>query len=389
MLKESLKVAVYSGVVPSTTFIERLIIGLSKKSFKVFVFGYYKRKIKYDSSISIIAYKDNKIQKTYHFIKYSLLLFFFKNKDKTKLDAILRSNRKNILLAKVKCYPVLWHQPDIFHVQWAKGLSDWVWVQDFGIKLVLSLRGAHINYSPIADSKLAKMYQDNFPKVDGFHAVSKAIALEAEKYLAVKEKIKVVYSGLDMSLFHNTTKKNASEVFEIISVGRKHWKKGYVYAIDACKILKDHNINFKYTIVGANTDIELAYQIYDLDLSEYVELLDQLSFNEVQNRIKYSDLILLPSVEEGVANVVLEAMALNTLVLTTNCGGMTEVVTDGENGFIIPIRDSKKMAHKIIDISNMTHLEYEKFTQKAYKTILSQHNEEVMVEGMLELYNSI
>ena len=69
-MKNKLKIAVYSGVVPSTTFIERLIIGLSKKSCQVFIFGYYKKKPKYDSAISVIAYKDSKIQKAYHFIKY-------------------------------------------------------------------------------------------------------------------------------------------------------------------------------------------------------------------------------------------------------------------------------------------------------------------------------
>lgn len=388
-MKNKLKIAVYSGVVPSTTFIERLIIGLSKKSCQVLVFGYYNRKPKYESSISIIAYKNNKVQKAYHFIKYSFLLFLFRNKDKSKLDVLLKSKRKNILLAKVKCYPVLWHKPDIFHVQWAKGIEDWIWIQDFGIKLVLSFRGAHINYSPIADSKLALIYQLNFPKVDGFHAVSKTIAKEAEKYLAKPEKIKVVYSGLDMSLFQNSMPKNTNEVFEIISVGRKHWKKGYVYAIDACRILKDHNINFKYTIVGAKTDIELAYQIHDLDLTENVLLLDQIPFDEVQNRINQSDLILLPSVEEGIANVVLEAMALETLVLTTNCGGMDEVVRDGENGFIIPIRDSKKMAHKILEIKNRSNEQKSSIMQKAIETIKSQHSEEQMIESMIKLYTNI
>ena len=76
----------------------------------------------------------------------------------------------------------------------------WLAILALGIKLVLSLRGAHINYSPIADLKLADMYRKNFPKVDAFHAVSKAIALEAQKYGAQKSNISVVYSGLDLDV---------------------------------------------------------------------------------------------------------------------------------------------------------------------------------------------
>ena len=42
-------------------------------------------------------------------------------------------------------------------------------------KFILSLRGAHINYSPLADSSLAQTYSRLFPKIHAFHAVSKAI----------------------------------------------------------------------------------------------------------------------------------------------------------------------------------------------------------------------
>ena len=125
-----------------------------------------------------------------------MLLFLFNRKDKKTLDIFINQNTKNKTLSKIKYYPVLWYKPDVFHIQWAKSISDWHWVQQFGIKLIVSLRGVHINYSPIFDPKLAEIYRKYFPQVDGFHAVSKAISLEAQKYGAVAEKIKVVYSGL-------------------------------------------------------------------------------------------------------------------------------------------------------------------------------------------------
>ena len=387
-MDKKLKIAVYSGEIPSTTFIERLIIGLANEGHHVHLFGYIKKKTIYNASVSIFAYKNTKLQKLYCFIKYSFLLQFFKSKKKKTLDKFIKEHSKNILLSKVKYYPVLWHHPDVFHLQWAKGLSDWMWVQEFGIKLVLSLRGAHINYSPIADSKLAKMYQNYFPQVDGFHAVSKAIAIEAEKYFATKEKIKVVYSGLDLSLFKEPIEKR-NTIFEIVSIGRPHWIKGYTYALDACRKLKDNDFQFKYTIVGGANDLELVYQIQDLELQSEVVLLEKLPFSDVKELIQSSDVLLLPSVKEGVANVVLEAMALGTLVLTTDCGGMEEVIIDDVNGFLTPIRDSGKMANKIIEISNISENKKTSIIQAAKEIIENQHTEQQMIDGMLELYQSI
>ena len=384
-MKTNYKIAIYSGSIPSTTFIERLIFGLSNKKFQVYLFGSRKHYITYNSSIKVVAYRNTKFYKSLHLLKYSLLLVLFNRKEKQKLDTILKSQSQNALLDKVKCYPVLWHKPDVFHIQWAKNIEYWSWVQKFNIKLILSLRGAHINYSPIADPILADMYRKYFPSVDGFHAVSKAIGLEAEKYGALPEKIKVVYSGLDLNTF-----KDLPDVkhlnFNIISVGRSHWKKGYNYALDACSILKENKIPFTYTIVGAGGYLELIYQIKDLGLQEDVILLNSLSSDEVKKAMKSASVLLLPSVEEGIANVVLEAMASGTLVLTTNCGGMEEVVENEVNGFLCPIRDSSSIAEQIMKIIELPEEKKKLILNRAKETISKQHTEKQMVNGMLKIY---
>lgn len=388
-MSNKLKIAIYSGVIPTSTFIERLIHGLaSSNACEIYLFGAIQKDINYNLNVKVAGYKNVKWHKTFQLIKFSVLLFLFRRKDKKKLDAILKFQKRNSLLDKVKFYPVLWHEPDIFHLQWAKGLKDWIWVKEFGIKLVLSLRGSQINHSPIADNGLAELYKDNFPKVDAFHAVSKEIGLEAEKYAAQREKIKVVYSGLDLDCVKNEVEKQDS-LFKMLSIGRPHWVKGYTYALDACKILKDKGIKFKYTIIGAAGNIELAYQIKDLNLQDEVVLLNRKPFNDVKAMIQESSLLVLPSLKEGLANVVLEAMSLNTLVLTTDCGGMTEVIEDNHNGFVVPIRNSEKMAMKMMEISKMPNSDIIAITQNAVKTVKTQHNEQQLITGMLNLYQNL
>lgn len=384
-MNKPIKIAVYSGEIPSTTFIERLILGLSKKGCQIYLFGYLKSKKKYSKNIYVHGYTDNRIFKFYLLLKYSMLLFLFRRKDKQRLDIIIQSNYKNSWITKIKYYPVLWYKPEVFHLQWAKSIADWIWVQEFGIKFVVSLRGTHVSISPITNSCIANRYQNYFPFVDGFHAVSKAIAQKAEKFGANPKTIKVVYSGLP-NLLDTTTKNEEHKKFTILSVGRNYWVKGYSFAINSCKILKEKGISFTYHIIGAKGSEELEFLIQTNHLQNEVFLTDKKPFSEVQQIMKNADLLLLPSIEEGIANVVLEAMQLGTLVLSTNCGGMEEVIENVKNGFIVPIRDSKKMANSIIEISNLNQEKRSTIIENAKETIKRQHTEEKMIEDMHALY---
>lgn len=390
-MKSPLKIAVYSGEIPSTTFIERLVVGLSTSGCEVLLFGRLKCRIHYKGHVKILGYYSSNLYKGLYLLYYSLLLGLFRRRDKQRLDTVLQAEGRAGLYDKVKCYPVLWHQPDVFHVQWAKGLDEWMWVQAFGIKLVVSLRGAHINYSPLADAELATMYRETFSRVDGFHAVSYVIGKEAQRYGALANRIHLVYSGLSLEGIPAKLKprKAGQPVFNIVSVGRPHWKKGYTYALDACKRLKEAGVTFNYTIVGGAEAIEYQYQVHDLGLQAEVQLLGALPFETVQRQMQRADVLLLPSVEEGIANVVLEAMAVGTLVLSTDCGGMSEVIRDGENGFLVPIRDVGAIYNGLQTIFNLSDKTVLSIQQAALETVRAQHAETEMVMGMCSLYEDI
>jgi colanic acid/amylovoran biosynthesis glycosyltransferase len=383
-------IAIYSGEIPSTTFIERLIKGLSNEEYKILLFGIKKHKTRYSQWVSVIGYKSNRLSKAFHFFKYSFLLLIFKNKEKRILDCLLKSQYRNTRNNKLKMYPVLYHKPDIFHIQWAKSIEDWIWVKDFGIKLVLSLRGAHINYSPIADKSLANTYKKWFPEVSGFHAVSLAIAEESTKYNVNFDHIKVIKSGLKLNDFTFELKAyDSKRSLKIISVGRDHWKKNYKLALDALFELKKFGKSFHYTIIGVKNNEALIYQRSQLGLDDDVSFIDSLPFKDVQSAIQKADLMLLPSVEEGIANVVLEAMALGTLVLSTNCGGMAEVVFHAETGFLVANRDMQSMFKALIEVSQLSLNDYLMITNQARTFVEKNHNEDNMVVEMQSLYQNL
>ncbi len=388
-MTKNIKIAIYSGVVPSTTFIERLNTGLSGIGFQILLFG--NRRIKKSSNKNIHYYTHtNKLSKLFQLIKYSVLLSLFKLKDKKKLDLIIDAFGKNKRLLKVKYYPVLYHSPDIFHIQWTKSIEDWMWVKEFGIKLVVSLRGAHINYSPIANKSLAKMYQRLFPEIDGFHAVRKAIVTEASKYSDIFNKTQVIYSGLNMDKLSFQTKKAFDNTpLRILSIGRNHWKKGYSYALEALSLFNNKGIDFHYTIVGAANDEELLFLRSEMSLEENITFLGELSFEGVLNLMNDVDVLLLPSVEEGIANVVLEAMALGTIIVSTDCGGMNEVLLDAKNGFIVPIRNPFAMAEALQKVAQLTLDDYQNIINEARKTVEQNHDIKMTIAQMEDFYQTI
>ncbi|MGC1631336.1 MAG: glycosyltransferase family 4 protein, partial [Gelidibacter sp.] len=389
-MKKTLKIAIYSGEIPSTTFIERLITGVAASGTDVILFGSLHKQPAYISQVKVVGYRSTRLSKFWHLLRFTVLLTLFKRAEKKRLDRYLKQQQTTDLYTKVKFYPILWYQPDVFHVQWAKGLDDWIWVQEFGMKLVLSLRGAHINYSPIADLALAKMYQLNFPKVDGFHAVSEAIALESTKYGANSEAIRVVKSGLNLEDFAFKLKEFDSNVpLNIVSVGRDHWKKNYHSALDAMFILKQQGVPFQYHIIGVAENEALVFQRAQLGLEKEVSFIETMPFNRVKEVIQQADVLLLPSVEEGIANVVLEAMALGTLVVSTDCGGMAEVVFPQETGYLVPVRDVQAMAMTLVEVSQLSLEDYQGITLKAREFVERNHSEEKMVAGMMWVYERV
>ncbi|RXR33072.1 glycosyltransferase family 1 protein [Flavobacterium piscinae] len=380
------KIAIYCGEIPPPTFIDRLINGLAEQGSKLIIIGNLTQKVSYEfNNIKIVGYS-GKINKFFILMYYSLLLSLFRRKEKTQLKNWMKLNNKNNTISKIRYYPILYDKPDVFHLQWIKGIEDWVWVRDFDIKLIVSLRGAHINYTPICEPKYAEIYKKYFPLVDGFHGVSNEIIQEATKYNAEISKSNTVYSGLDLNYLTFNQQKPTNEVFQILSVGRSHWIKGYTVALDAMRILKNNNVKFHYTIVGVGQNEELQFQRKQLDLINEVEFVEKLPFDKIISKIQQSDVVLLPSFKEGIANVILESMALGTPVISTDCGGINEVVNDNENGFIVPIRNPEVMAIALQKVANLDESTYVKIINNARNSIENNHTESKMIQDMMLLY---
>jgi colanic acid/amylovoran biosynthesis glycosyltransferase len=222
-------------------------------------------------------------------------------------------------------------------------------------------------------------------------AVSEAISLEAQKYGADKNKIEVIHSSVRESLLEEDIQPVKIEKrLEIISVGRFHWKKGYHYGIDAMKILKQNKTNFHYTIVAQGVvPEEITFLINEYELENEITIIRGLKYDELIEKMKKSHVFLLPSVEEGIANVVLEAMAIGLPVITTDCGGMNEVISDNINGFIVRVRDPEAIAQKITALIEKDEKDVSIMTAKARETIKKEFSRSLQIEQFVSFYKKI
>lgn len=389
-----MKVAIYSGGIVSPTFIERLINGLSENNTKVVLFGRVNgNQYSFHKDVEIIKNPNGIIGVLYFIFRFIKAFVFCRN----RLIKYHVYHNNWPWTSKIAWHmwqrhlPVILYLPDVFHLQWAVGTENWIFLKKiYGVKFVVSLRGAHINYSPLFSKKLVEQYKECFPHVDAFHAVSKAIANEACIYGASLNKIKIVYSGLNLEKFKFSYKNNSnkSNLIQIISVGRPHWKKGYRYALDAIKALHQKGYTINYSIVGG-LEPEQWHQLNQLQLTGIVNVIERLPFNLVKDKIAASTILFLPSVEEGIANVVLEAMALGTIVVCSDCGGMKEVVSNRETGFIFPIRNVDAMVECMEEAINLSKSDYDKITINARQLVEKQHNIKSLIEGMQNLYKSL
>jgi colanic acid/amylovoran biosynthesis glycosyltransferase len=383
-----MKIVIFDGSFKTTTFINRLIEGLANEH-EVFVLGFNENtKIKI-AGVHYIGLGSNTSIIT--FIIRSLQLRGFNIVLQCKFFLQLFNKEKNAIRSENIQMAINTIQPEIIHFQWVSVLS---YLKNLKLpkhtKTILSQRGYHINVRPFINQDNKVFLNEVFSKLDGFHSVSNAIQKKSNEIYTSPLKIdRVVYSGFDEDLFRFKNTWNTNKKLQILSIGRNHWIKDYRTAINAMAILKKRDIQFHYTIIGIEEDEELFFMVSDLGLVENVSFISPLSQDKVYDKMIASDLLLLPSIEEGIANVCIEAMFCKLPVISTNCGGMEELIIHKETGFIIPIRNEHAMANELIEFYRLSKSRIETIVQNARVKVENQHSIDKMVNGIEELYYSV
>lgn len=169
-------------------------------------------------------------------------------------------------------------------------------------------------------------------------------------------KIKVIWNGIDVDLFHNgsgnnETRKqlNLTDKTVIGSVARLSEEKDQKNLLSAFEIVKSAIPDAFLLFVGdgpMREDIEL--EINRKNLSNDVHITGFVQ--DVRKYLGSMDLFVLSSKREGLPLSILEAMAAGLPVVATDVGGNHEVIVNGKTGLLVPSGDSAALADAIIDV---------------------------------------
>jgi hypothetical protein len=157
------------------------------------------------------------------------------------------------------------------------------------------------------------------------------------------DQIHIVPYGVDANAFVKRPNPPVStEPFTVIYLGSLIQRKGLSYLLDAVRMLKSQSI--RVVLCGRGVvDQPLIAHYADLNID--VQL--GLSRNELVRQLHRADVFVLPSLAEGFGHVILEAMSCGLPVVATDHTCATDVISDGEHGFIVPIRVPEAIAEKL------------------------------------------
>ena len=133
----------------------------------------------------------------------------------------------------------------------------------------------------------------------------------------------------------------------------------------------------------------LVHLIDELGLRENVTFLPALSAQEVRNELMHANVYCLASTMENSPNSLCEAQMTGTPAVATRVGGVEDLVTDGETGFVVPPRDPDALAEAILKIFQMGPKQAEKMTDGAYKAAARRHDPQNIVHDVVEAYRAV
>lgn len=237
--------------------------------------------------------------------------------------------------------------------------------------------------------------------IDKFSDKIICISMAVKEQLKFSEKAVVIYDGIDTKeIKKNVDRNKLREEFNINksdfiigTIGRINLIKGQKYLIKSMAEISKTRKDVKLFIVGdvyrnnVKFKLELVKAVNELGIRQYVfftgfrdDIYDVLS--------SFNIFVLASSLPEGLGKVIIEAMMMGKPVVATMSGGPSEVVIDGETGFLVPPKDPEKMAEAISKLLNNEGLR-KRFGRAGRKRVKKLFSIETKVEKIVNIYGQV
>jgi len=295
-------------------------------------------------------------------------------------------------------------RPDVIHAHFAypEGLVGCMVKKKVDKPLVVTVHGYDILVEPSVGYgvRLSKRYDLLVRKVlycaDAIICNSKTLYDEVLKVVNNKDIVKLIYHGVDLKLFTPMdrnmarTRLNLPVNTHIIFTAKHHWPQyGIEYLIRSIPgvVSKVRDVLF---VIGGDGPLRAFHESLarSLGVSDYVIFVGQIPRGLMPYYYASSDIVVVPSLQESWGLIATEAMASARPVIASNVGGLREQVIDGFNGFLVPPRDPKAIADRILYFLENSS-EVERMGLNGRRLAEERFDIERRIDRILEVYASI
>lgn len=221
--------------------------------------------------------------------------------------------------------------------------------------------------------------------------------------LASSKKLKVIANGssngIDTSYFDSgnilevqkedlRTKLNIHNTdFVFIFVGRLVGDKGINELIQAFSSINDYNVKL-VLVGGAESDLDPLFEETINEIEKNPNIISVGFQSDVRPYFAISNCLVFPSYREGFPNVVMQAGAMGLPSIVSDINGCNEIIREGENGTIIPVKNIKAIVEAMQKMSS-DKAYYEQLQQNARLKIQSRYEQQVVWDALLTEYKSL
>ena len=244
------------------------------------------------------------------------------------------------------------HGATVMHGHWVVPGGITAALAQPGLPLVISLHGSDVFVAEkMAPARLAA--RTAFQRAGAVTACSDELARRAIALGADAGRMEVVPYGVDINRFRPDAQLRATlrsaigvgaDEFLIFAAGRLVKKKGFEYLIDAMRGLPAHLRGVLAIAGGGDLEAELRQRAQGPG-GQRIKLLGSVTQDDVAGYLAAADIVVVPSVRDeagnvdGLPNVVMEALASGTPLITTTAGGIGAVVSHDQTAFVVPEKD--------------------------------------------------
>lgn len=201
-------------------------------------------------------------------------------------------------------------------------------------------------------------------------------------------KIRVVHCGLDAP-FHSHSSGEPCSALRFVCVGRLCEQKGQLLLVEAFRGILDRHPTAELVLAGdGEMRPQIEARIRELGLDRHVRLTGDISSAEVRREIEAARALVLPSFQEGLPIVLMEALSLRRPVISTYVAGIPELVQHGETGWLVPAGSLSDLIAAMDTCLTTAPAELQRMGERGRVRVLERHDIDAEVTQLHHLFGA-